>query len=214
MDVPAPAPFEKSDWEAIIAAFHHAPSLTMSQAWREKPEENLRPGCVKLGWQKGSLLVFARLTDDRVFTTATKDNDLLWKMGDVFEMFLRDSSRPEYLELHIAPNGRRLQLRFPDSQAIGRLRDGNSELKDYMVEESLFDFSARKTLHGWEVFAEVPLVSLGSTGDIVQGASVTASFSRYDYIDEKTPPVLSSTSEHKELNYHRQHEWKQLNLTA
>jgi len=212
MNVPLLASFEESDWESISTAFEHAPLLVQGQAWRETPEENLRPGTVRIGWQPGALVVLASLEDGAIFTAATGDNQHLWSLGDVFELFLRDLDREEYLELHVAPNGHRLQLRFPDSQAIQDLRNGDNKLEDYMVNAPLFDFSIRTVSGGWEVLARVPLTSLGIPAERKSGISLLASFSRYDYSDGESQPVLSSTSAHKELNYHRQQEWTRLDL--
>lgn len=212
MTIPLLAPFEESNWESVSTAFEHAPSLALGQAWREKPEENFRPGTVRIGWQPDALVILANLKDDALFTAATGDNQHLWGLGDAFELFLRNLEREEYLELHIAPNGYRLQLRFPDSQAIRNLRSGQNALKDYMVDAPIFDFSIRTVSGGWVIRARVPLTSLGIPGDRTSGIALLASFSRYDYADAKSPPVLSSTSAHKERNYHRQQEWTRLDL--
>ena len=212
MIIPLLAPFEESNWESVFTAFEHAPSLALGQAWREKPEENFRPGTVRIGWQPDALAILANLKDEAIFTAATGDNQHLWSLGDVFELFLRNLEREEYLELHVAPNGLRLQLRFPDTQAIQNLRSGENTLKDYMIDAPLFDFSIRTVSGGWAIRARVPLTSLGISSERKSGIALLASFSRYDYADEKSPPVLSSTSAHKELNYHRQQEWTRLDL--
>ncbi len=159
-------------------------------------------------------MVLASLKDDTIFTGATANNQHLWSRGDVFEIFVRDLERNEYLELHIAPNGHRLQLRFPDDQAIGRLPKGPMTLEDYMVDAPLFEFSTRTVPGGWDVWARIPVASLRSAQENTTGMSLLASFSRYDYADEKTPPVLSSTSAHTVLNYHRQQEWMRLDLAG
>ena len=212
MDVPALKTFEFSDWEAVGSAFQNAPSLDMSQAWLEKPDETFRPATVRVGWREDVFFVWARLVDDQKFTQATQDNQHLWKLGDVFEMFLRDVTREDYLELHVAPSGHRLQLRFLSAETIYHLRDRQLRLTDLMVSESLFDLSVRETAEGWDVLAGIPLKSFGSSGETFIKKSLLASFSRYDYDDDKTPPVLSSTSAHTELNYHRQQEWRMLNF--
>ena len=59
MNIPLLAPFEESDWESVATAFEHAPSLALGQAWREKPEENFRPGTVRIGWQPDALVILA-----------------------------------------------------------------------------------------------------------------------------------------------------------
>lgn len=212
MDVPALASFDSSDWKAIFTAFQNAPSLPLGQAWREKPEENFRPASVHLGWNADGLLVLARLTDDTLFTRATADNENLWTLGDVFELFLQESTLENYVEFHIAPSGHRLQLGFPSGDTIGQLRTSGKKLDDLKVARPLFDFSLRSTDSGWDILAKIPASALGMTQPMGDGTTILASFSRYDYTDAATPPVLSSTSAHAELNFHRRQEWKPLTL--
>lgn len=174
----------------------------MNQAWLDTLENNFRPAEVKLGCREGTLLVLSTMLDQKIFTRAARDNERLWDLGDVFEIFLRDTTREEYLELHVSPNGHRLQLRFPSSETVKKLRGRLLKLEDLIVREPLFDFSTRTTSDGWEVFAEIPTT----------GTNLLASFSRYDYSGAETPPVLSSTSAHAKADYHRQEEWVPLTL--
>jgi hypothetical protein len=44
------------------------------------------------------------------------------------------------------------------------------------------------------------------------GQILELSFSRYDAGPEGTPDILSSTSPHRELSYHRRHEWREVVL--
>jgi len=59
----------------------------------------------------------------------------------------------------------------------------------------------------WRVLASIPLERVAETGRPVAGDSWLFSFSRYDYTQGKAAPVLSSTSPHQVLSYHRQQEW-------
>lgn len=180
----------------------------MGQAWRAQLEKNFRGAEVRVGWKEGAVLVFARLTDDCRFTGATDDNQRLWELGDVFEMFLKDAEKEEYFEFHVTPRGHRLQLRFPNRLALIKLRAREAKLADFVVEESIFDFRVRETPVGWEVYAELPTILFG--WETTEGHALLVSFSRYDYDDAGGTPILSSTSAHKELNYHRQEEWRRL----
>lgn len=205
MDVPRLAAFEESDWEAVSTAFEDALVLPFHQAWLEAPERDFRGGEVRLGWTGEGLWVLARMEDACVFTQATGDNQWLWTLGDVFEIFVRDMAGDEYLELHTAPTGHRLQLRFASDQVIAHLRDGLLELEELVVDEPLFRVQVRTVADGWEVLACVTAI---------KGGALRASFSRYDYRSSDAPPILSSTSPHREVNYHRQHEWTELRLAG
>jgi hypothetical protein len=154
------------------------------------------------------------LEDDCLTTTATGDNQNLWSLGDVFELFLRPLEGDEYYELHIAPSGHRLQLRFPDANMINLLRDGKGRLADLLVDEPIFEFTTRPIPGGWEILAGVPAETFGWPPGDLAGRELLASFSRYDYSDDGSAPVLSSTSAHTIMNYHRQDDWKRLTLVA
>ena len=97
---------------AVRRAFADATPVSLTQAWLDSPEPGLAPGVVRAGWRDGSLLVFAELTDHDVFTHAQAHNQRFWELGDTFEMFLQPSAGQPYVELHVAPNNCRLQLRF------------------------------------------------------------------------------------------------------
>ncbi len=203
MDVPLLPPFDASDWDAASDAFENAPVLPFRQAWLEEPAPDFRGGEARLGWTAEGLWVLAAMEDACVFTRAAADHQKMWMLGDVFEIFVRDMAGEEYLELHTTPNGHRLQLRFASDQPIGHLRAGHLELDELLVKEPLFRAKVRTAANGWDVLACVTAV---------KGRTLRASFCRYDYRDAETPPVLSSTSAHREINYHRQHEWAELRL--
>lgn len=177
-------------------------------------DENFRPGRVQVGWQDEDLLVLARLDDDCLFTRMTANNQEAYRLGDVFEIFIKDAARENYLELHISPNGHRLQLHFPDGQTIFRMKEKGIKLEDLMVSESLFESSVRAIPTGWEIFVRLPVASMGSTIHNVKASGLRASFGRYDYDDKGSDPVLSSTSAHEVGNFHRQQDWRGLTLVA
>jgi hypothetical protein len=208
--VPALPSLESWGWEKLEAALVAAPTLHLGQAWQPSPEGTFRPGAVRLGWHETGIVVAASLEDERVFTRATADNQRLWELGDVFEMFFRNAVREDYLELHAAPGDKRLQLHFPSRETVAGLRAGIGRLDDFLVREPLFDFRTRMTSNGWALVAQIPGPALGFDVSSLKGEAVFASFSRYDYASDGSPPILSSTSPHAQLDFHRQEEWIKL----
>jgi len=172
--------------------------------------EYFREGEVRVGWHSGELLVWAKLRDEDIFSCATADNQRMWELGDVFEIFLRDAERENYVELHATPGGHRLQLAFPSGQAILDIGAGRLELDTLMQEPPLFDFLTRVGERGWEVLARVPLASFNPEPVGLCGRTLLASFSRYDYTRGRVKPVLSSTSAHEKGSFHRCSEWRKL----
>ena len=172
-------------------------------------QEDFRSGRVRFGWRRDAILALAQLDDDCVVTRATADNQRLWELGDVFEIFLRDESREDYLELHVAPSGHRLQLHFPSARTIGEVRNGTRRTEDFLTAPA-FQCLTRQVRDGWEVATLIPAASLGTTE--AAGMSLRVSFCRYDASSDGKPPMLSSTSPHALRDFHRQQEWTRVLL--
>jgi len=171
-----------------------------------------REGRVRVGWDAHGLRVHALLVDDSVFSASTDHGQSMWAIGDVFEIFAKLTCRDDYFELHISPNGHRLQLHFPDHSIIRQIRDKTKKLEEMIVAEPLLDFLTRPTPNGWEMLALVPTATLDASRESLAGCELAVSFGRYDYANAKSAPILSSTTRHAELNFHRLHEWTVLQL--
>jgi hypothetical protein len=210
INCPRLAAFDIGNREAALRAFSDAPVMEMAQGWRDQPEEKFMPAQVRTGWRDDRMLVLAELDDDVIFTQATADNQLLCLHGDVFEIFLRDPVAGHYVEFHVAPNGKRLQLLYPDHLAIHEMNAGKLAFEKLTVTEPLFDFSLWIEERKWTVCASVPISTLLKNGGSLGGRTWLASFSRYDYSSFGEPPVHSSTSPHAELSFHRQQEWAEI----
>ncbi len=48
---------------------------------------------MRLGWNAAGLWVLATMDDDSIVSRATGNNQRLWNLGDVFEIFVRDLVR-------------------------------------------------------------------------------------------------------------------------
>ena len=118
-------PFDAARLDHVRQAFQEAPSCALRQFWLPTPEPDFAPAIVSVGWREELLLVFASLKDADIHTAATGLNQRLWTLGDCFEMFLQPAGSPSYVEFHVAPNNQRLQLRFPDSDALARAQASN-----------------------------------------------------------------------------------------
>jgi hypothetical protein len=187
----------------VRAAFGDATPIPLGQAWLPAPEPDFAPCIVRTGWRGNSLFVFADLSDRDVFTLARRHNDRFWQLGDTFEIFLQAPGDEAYIELHVAPNNLRLQLRFAAPPTARDL----DPFASAVVHEQIFDSQTWVTpgQHGWSVFAEIPLADLSST-------TWRFSFSRYDATRGREHPVLSSSSPHTRPAFHRPDEWGQLHF--
>ena len=179
----------------------------MQQAWREQPDEKFTPAFVQVGWRGDDFLVFGQLTDNLLYTSATEDNQILCDYGDVFEMFLGDAAGQSYVEFHIAPNGKRLQLFWPDSETYRKVGNKEAAISSFLVDQPIFHFSQWVEGDIWCICASVPVAVFLPPGTALEGRTLRASFSRYDYSSAAEPPVHSSTSPHVVPSFHRQQEW-------
>lgn len=177
----------------------------MQQAWLTEPDPNFLPGRVRFGWQPDALCVLAELSDREIASRARAHNERMWLLGDVFELFLRDSEGEAYHELHITPDNFHLQLRFPDAKA---LRSGQP-LASFLLDQQVFEHGVflNPDQQCWTVFAKVPQAIFRPAS--IQGRVWYASFSRYDYPSScEKPASLSSTSAHSKLDFHAQVDWR------
>lgn len=76
------------------------------------------PGVATLISTDTSFCACALLQDAFPFNPATQDNQRLWLLGDVFELFLQLPGQEDYYEFHSTPEGCRLQLHIPDCRTF------------------------------------------------------------------------------------------------
>ena len=207
--------FNADDLAAVRLAFEPATPVSSQQGWLAKPEPDFAPMTVRCGWRPDELLVFAELTDADIFTRATAHNQRLWELGDAFEIFLRLAGRESYVELQVAPNNRRLQLRYPNPAAVDRAR-ALGAVKDFILPPNTFRSRTwlRVKEAEWFVLAQIPASAVGRKSPLRPRLECRFSFSRYDYTRGRKAPVISSTSPHQQVDFHRQQEWGVLRLAS
>ena len=202
------AAFASDDLASVRAAFREATPVPFRQAWLDTPERDFAPGSVRTGWREDSLFVLADLVDVDVFTRAERHNDRFWQLGDTFEMFLQPAGSEAYVELHVAPNNLRLQLRFAEPPAAQDADPFDAAL----IHDQIFDSRTWVTPaeHGWRVFAQVRAAAVGHGSGPLASSTWRFSFGRYDATRGRPEPVISSTSPHTVPAFHRPHEWGSL----
>lgn len=204
------SPFDAEDWQSIASAFAEAESCYLRQAWRGEAEPGFRPCCVRTGWNDAALLIYAELEDEDIHNPTTELNAFSYMHGDVFEMFLRPVEQSAYFEFHVSPQNQKLQLRFPEEHALSKMRaQGKGLPADWRISGWMINTRV-KVCAGeskWRVFAEIPFEKVAEVRRPEPGSEWLFSFSRYDYTRGIKEPVLSSSSGHSELNFHRQQDW-------
>jgi hypothetical protein len=201
-------PFNANDFEAIQDAFSPVKPIPMRQAWRAKEESAFMPGLVRIGWHTNALLLLAELTDKDIFTRATKLNQRLWELGDSLEIFLRPVEQSTYVEFQIAPNNCQLQLRYPGTAAVEQARQANDFMAYLIFSDTFYSATWIRPMESkWFVFAKIPPDLVYEKPAPLDGKQWRFSFSRYDYLTNRSEPVLSSTSPHTKEEFHCQEEW-------
>ncbi len=202
------AAFEQGDLASVREAMNGAASCDLGQSWLAEPERDFVPGTVRVGRRHNVLVMLAELTDRDIFSAATGPNQRLWELGDVFEVFLRPETQRAYVELQIAPNNQRLQLRYADENALKRARETKS-LDGALVGRELFQSNvwAQTPEQKWWVLAMIPADSACEQPGGLAGSEWRFSFGRYDYTRGRREPVISSSSAHTRVDFHRQEEW-------
>lgn len=208
---------ESFSWGDIETAFEAARPVALQQAWQDRPDAGFRPASVRAGWNDDVLLVYAVLEDDHVFNPVTRFNQPAFTEGDVFEIFLRPHGQDAYFEFHINPNNQKFQLRIPSIEAFqaNRSRKGNIPREWFLEERAIHSrVKVEPEQRQWRILADVRFDGVVERPSGHPEGAWLFSFSRYDYTPEARSPVLSSTSPHQKVNFHRQQEWGRLHFVS
>jgi hypothetical protein len=201
--------FKIDSWKDINTAFFQAERCHLRQAWRTEAEELFRDGNVCAGWSDSSLFIYAELNDDDIFNPTVELNAPSYQAGDVFEIFLRPPEQTSYFEFHVTPQNQKLQLKIPSPEAFRNWDRETGLPRTWLVSDRVIETRVR--VHPqegkWWVLAAIPFEMVAEVKHPKAGSQWLFSFSRYDYTRGQAAPVLSSTSPHQELGFHRQQEW-------
>ena len=203
---PEISPLARVTPDELNHAFASAPALVFHQAWRGAAgaETRFHPGQVRVGWQGDELLAWAQLATSApagATSRANADQQWLWTLGDVFEVFVGGIRTPAYQEYQLSPTGHRLQLDYPRGVPASCMAD----LPPHRFFAERLRMSQWSTPTMWRVFARV--VIAGAEGSLL-GRQIDACFGRYDYQGNGDgEPVLSSTAPLTAPNFHLRPEW-------
>ena len=184
--------------------------FSLRQPWLNKAEEDFRTARVWVGWTADALHVRAILTDDELTIKATADNQRMWELGDVFEMFVMVEGRRDYVELHVTPNNMRLHVRLPGVGERARSVDEPLSFEDMVVTPVGFESSVTREENGWSVSAKIPAAVLG-LDRLKPDTRLRVAFARNDAASGREP-VLSTTASHPVISFHRPDEWNSVIL--
>jgi hypothetical protein len=149
-----------------------------------------------IGRTSQGLAFWAELAGLQPYSRASAHNQRLWELGDCFEVFLGESLSSPYIEVHLAPGGWTLQLRW--SSRGNKPAEGEDEVNvDSHLSTDLIlraFTSCQPEAPRWCAGVEIPWSAFVPTG----AQECLFSLSRYeaDVRDERGEPALSSSSPH------------------
>lgn len=199
--------FDTESWDSVLTAFADAEVCHYRQHWLQQQQDRFLPGSAKTGFDDDAIWILAEFADIDIHNPAIELNEDAYKIGDVFEIFLRALPLEEYIEFHVTPENQRLQLWWPRTKQSGRDDGWKSH---YLVEPHFQSWTQIvREDDCWRVLVSIPYDNLNSSAP-QSGHEWLFSFSRYDYTRGKKQPILSSTSPHQQADFHRHHEWGRL----
>jgi hypothetical protein len=204
--------FDATNWEQVQAAFTVRKPLEMKQFWLPQPEAHLEPAQVYFGWRPDAFYVFANLHDIDIYSESTHDGQPMWRLGDVFEIFLRVLPEVSWYEFHVTPNNHHLELCWPHDPETCLKLEKQQGYETFIVSKSIIKSQVRicKKQQCWQVLAEIPARLISGEKAINAGQEWLVSFCRYDAFQDERKPVLSSTSDFTKAPFSRQREWNRL----
>ena len=161
-------------------------------------------GQVKLLYDKDTLYVGVKVKDTDVVQYAKKEQDHLYRTGDIIEIFLKSKKAPGHWELYGAPNGLRTTMK--QYGVGGYCNDILEEFRDEMkvgatVQGTLNNF--KDTDDGYVIEFAIPFKMLEDVSGVKVNNSGewTILVSRYNYIVDKEKQYSTCPANPK-ANYH------------
>ncbi|MFA5689934.1 MAG: carbohydrate-binding family 9-like protein [Kiritimatiellales bacterium] len=184
--------------------------LPLLQHWQPEPDPALQPASVRLSWTEQTLLIHAELYDDEIFSAVSGDNQATWRLGDVFEIFLKPENQAGFFEMHVTPNKYRLHLHLPGPYCKPSPEADPLPWEELTVTPCGFRSKVTCLPDRWLVDVEIPADAL-QLEKFCENDQLQANFCRYDYSKNK-PPVLSSVAPLQAADFHRTNDWCTIRL--
>ncbi len=183
--------------------------VALQQGWRATPEPGFQPTTVRLSATPECIVVEATLTDTAIYQPETGFNQPFFCSGDTFEIFFRPLRQDAYLEVHVGPANQVFQLRIPSAEVFAASRQQTDPWRAWLIPQPCFESRVwlEPEHQRWRVHASIPTRVIAEQ-PVTPGDRWLYSFSRYDYAPGRPTPILSSSSPHRELSFHRQQEWR------
>jgi len=188
------------------AKYRDCEKLVLRQSWEEAvPAE---AGTAYVGAAEAGLSFCVVYEDSDIFSTATADNQQMWTLGDVAEVFVKPGvDRSDYWEIHVTPNGFLMDIHIPDRQ---RFMGGEVTWDEVIAASSGTARRVQVLKDRWAAELVIPWAAFGVEGRPAQGGRWQFAVCRYNYNGGLQAPELSSTAPLSQPGFHRYEEFGDL----
>jgi len=194
-------------------------ALTLPSSMRAEGKTLEERGSVRILHDGQTLWFGVDFQDSDVVSNAQADDEEIYTLGDVVEIFLRPPGQTWYWEIHFAPNGRRSSYWYPGRGRLG-LRGEDTHVRPpfwnaaAVVDGTLNDW--RDKDRRWTAEVAIPIAKLMREGDVSPTkGNWRLLVSRYNYTrwrEQATGPELSSVPRLSKPNYHLLEDYAPLRL--
>jgi len=173
-------------------------ALPLRQHWAGAlPHE---AGVARIGATTMGLSIHVRYEDSDIFSTATANQQRMWTLGDVVEVFVKPGrERSDYWEVHVTPNGFLMDLLIPSRAGM---QSGEHTWEEIIAPESGTVFQTHVADGSWSAELTIPWSAFGLSGSPAPGTTWQFAVCRYNYNGGLDDPELSSTAPLSRRSFH------------
>ncbi|MSU49850.1 MAG: hypothetical protein EXS37_12325 [Opitutus sp.] len=189
--------------------------LIRHQRAGDHPWREFNPGWARIGWRPAALVVEFVFAGVGAENQARRMNERTHLLGDVGEIFLQWTGSDRYIEIHVTPENRRLQITWSGDR-LRAVRQGKASLEDFTISDRKWVRSVTKTApYFWSACVEVPATTVMTAGrEFVRTTALRVAICRYDYTGGGVMPVLSSTASFRGRPFHTRAAWHRVRLAG
>jgi hypothetical protein len=184
------------------------PPLPLRQHWDGADEMPQEAGVARIGASSAGLSVHVRYEDSDIFSTATANQQRMWQLGDVVEVFVKPGvDRTDYWEVHVTPNAFYMDLHIPSRAGM---QSGEHTWEDIITPESGTTYQAKVDDGWWSAELTIPWSAFDEAGVPAAGTVWQVAVCRYNYNGGLEDPELSSTAPLTQRSFHHYEDYTDL----
>ena len=182
--------------------------LPLRQFWLGPASMPAEEGQAFVGAAEEGLSFYTCFADSDIFSQASADDQRLWTLGDVAEVFVKPGKeRSDYWEVHLSPNGYKMDIHIPDR---ARFIGGEVTWDQVIAARSGVQTRTAEGPGQWTAELCIPWSAFGLEGRAAPGSVWQFAVCRYNYNGGLDNPEHSSTAHLSQVNFHRYEDFTDL----